>query len=142
MSGATSVEEQLDQAIRSTQQYLGSIQQRDGHWVGELEGDTILETEYIIALYYLGIDDKEKFRKLANYLLLKQLPDGLWNIYPGGPAEISASVKAYFALKLAGHNPQASYMGKAREAILRMGGIARVNTFTKLYLAMMGQCDW
>lgn len=142
MSVATTVEQQLEQAISRTQEYLGGIQKRDGHWVGELEGDTILETEYLLALWWLGKRDKEKFRKLANYLLLKQLPSGMWNIYPGGPPETSASVKAYFALKLAGHNPHASYMVKAREAILDQGGIAKVNTFTKLYLAMLGQCDW
>src|ERR1051325_4306130 len=142
MSLTITVEQQLERSIRLTQEYLAGIQRQDGHWIGELEGDTILENEYIIALWYLGQHDREKFRKLANYLLLKQLPDGMWNIYPGGPPEISASVKAYFALKLAGHNPNATYMRKAREAILEMGGIAKVNTFTKLYLAMMGQCDW
>ncbi|MSR65634.1 MAG: squalene--hopene cyclase [Verrucomicrobiae bacterium] len=142
MSLDTTVQQQLDRSIRSTQQYLLGIQKSDGHWVGELEGDTILETEYMIFLWYIGRRDKEKFRKLANYLLLKQQPNGVWSIYPGGPTDVSASVKAYFALKLAGHNPNATYMRKAREAILKLGGIAKVNTFTKLQLALMGQCDW
>ena len=72
----------------------------------------------------------------------RQLPDGGWNIYHGGPSEINASVKAYFALKLAGHSPQAPWMSEARATILRLGGIPRCNTYSKLYLALMGVFPW
>ena len=114
-----------------------------GYWVGELEADTTLESDYIIFLYYLNPDEhRDKIRKLANYIRSRQLPDGAWNIYYDGPAEISASVKAYFALKLAGCSPNDPFMVKAREAILAMGGADRVNCFTKIYLCFLGQFSW
>jgi squalene-hopene/tetraprenyl-beta-curcumene cyclase len=114
-----------------------------GYWVGELEADTTLESDYIIFLYYLNPDaHREKIRKLANYIRSKQLPDGAWNIYYDGPGELSASVKAYFALKLADHSPDEPFMVKAREAIHAMGGAGQVNCFTKIYLCFLGQFSW
>ncbi len=129
-------------AVRAAQNYLLERQAPDGHWVAELEGDTILESEYILLLQFLGHDDPEKFRKLARYIRSKQNPEGSWSIYPGGPSEVSASVKAYFACKLAGHRETEPFMRRARKAILQMGGVTRCNTFTKLYLSIFGQYDW
>lgn len=117
-------------------------QYSEGYWVAELEGDTILESEYILLLQFLGKQDHEKFRKLANYIRSKQAQEGYWSIYPGGPPEISASVKAYFACKLAGFRESEPFMRRARRAILALGGVNHCNTFTKLYLAMFGQYDW
>jgi squalene-hopene/tetraprenyl-beta-curcumene cyclase len=114
-------------------------QQDDGHWVGELQGDTILESEYILLLAFLGHERDERVIKAARYLLQQQQTDGGWNNYPGGPAELSVSVKAYFALKLAGHDPEASYMRRARDLIRSLGGAAGCNSFTKFYLALLGQ---
>src|SRR5205085_10308356 len=114
-------------------------QQEDGHWVGELQGDTILESEWILLLTFLGREDDPRVRKAANYLLGQQLPDGGWSNYPGGPSELSVSVKAYFALKLAGHDADAPYMQRAREAIRAHGGAACCNSFTKFYLALLQQ---
>src|SRR5439155_580937 len=76
------------------------------------------------------------------HILQRQLPDGGWNIYFGGPSEINASVKAYFALKLAGYSADLPFMREARANILRLGGVPRVNTFSKLYLALLGQFPW
>ena len=129
-------------AIRAAQSYLLERQSPDGHWVAELEGDTILESEYILLLQFLGRQDAEKFRKLTNYIRRWQHPDGYWPIYPGGPPDVSASVKAYFACKLAGYTGNEPFMRRARRAILAEGGITRCNTFTKLYLSMFGQYDW
>ncbi len=114
-------------------------QRPDGHWVGELQGDTILESEFVLLLAFLGREGEERTRKVAAYLLQKQLPDGGWTGYPGGPVDLSASVKAYFALKLTGHAADAPYMVKAREAIRARGGAAECNSFTKFYLALLGQ---
>ncbi|MBI4583160.1 MAG: squalene--hopene cyclase [Planctomycetes bacterium] len=114
-----------------------------GYWIGELEADSTLESDYILFLYFLNPEkNRGKIRKLANYIKSKQLPDGSWNIYYGGPGEISASVKAYFALKLAGRPMTDPIMVKAREAILSMGGAGKVNTFTKIYLSFLNQFDW
>ncbi len=95
--------EAVRHAIRGAQRYLLDRQEPEGYWVAELEGDTILESEYLLLLQFLGRRDPEKFRKVANYIRSKQHPEGYWSIYPGGPPDVSASVKAYFACKLAGY---------------------------------------
>ncbi len=115
------------------------MQQADGHWVGELQGDTILESEYVLLMAFLGREDEEVCRKAANYIRRQQMREGGWSNYPEGPADLSVSVKAYFALKLTGHDPNAPYMRRAREVILSLGGAADCNSFTKFYLALLGQ---
>src|SRR5579872_1286032 len=141
--GAVSVSlEAVRHAVRVAQHWLLDRQEADGHWVGELEGDTILESEYILLLQFLGFRDPDKFRKLANYIRSKQHPEGYWPTFPGGPPDVSGSVKAYFACKLAGHKSDEPFMRRARRSILKMGGVTRCNTFTKLYLSIFGQYDW
>jgi squalene-hopene/tetraprenyl-beta-curcumene cyclase len=132
---ASPVRRALDRARRC----LLGLQKPDGHWVGELQGDTILESEYVLLLAFLGREDGEVCRKAARYVLEQQMAEGGWSNYPGGPVELSVSVKAYFALKLAGHDPEAAYMRKAREVIRALGGAAACNSFTKFYLALLGQ---
>ena len=114
----------------------------DGHWVGELEGDTILESEYVLLLAFLGREAEAVCVKACRYLRDLQLPDGGWAIYPGGPVEISASVKAYFALKLVGVPADDPDMVRAREAILAHGGAQGCNSFTRFYLALLGQIGY
>jgi squalene-hopene/tetraprenyl-beta-curcumene cyclase len=129
----------LHAAIASARRYLLALQAPDGHWVGELEGDTILESEYILLMAFRGREDQERVRKAARYLLTKATAEGGWNNYPGGPVDLSVSVKAYFALKLAGHRADSSYMRRARDVIRSLGGAAGCNSFTKFYLALLGQ---
>jgi squalene-hopene/tetraprenyl-beta-curcumene cyclase len=129
----------LQSAIERARRCLLDKQQPDGHWVGELQGDTILESEYILLMAFLGRENEDVCRKAANYLLQQQLPEGGWSNYPEGPADLSVSVKAYFALKLTGHEANAPYMRRAREVILDLGGAADCNSFTKFYLAFLGQ---
>ena len=129
-------------AMDAARRYLLSIQHADGHWCGELEGDTILESEYLLTLFFLGRSRDPRFEKAAEYLRRQQLPEGGWAIYPGGPAEVSASVKAYFALKLAGDLPEAPHMALARGVIRGLGGIGACNSFTRIYLSVFGQSDW
>jgi squalene-hopene/tetraprenyl-beta-curcumene cyclase len=129
-------------ALSSACSALLGRQQPDGHWVGELQGDTILESEYILLLAFLGHEDSDKARKAAAYILRQQQPDGSWSNYPGGPFEMSVSVKAYFALKLTGHDPAALYMARARQRILAEGGAVRCNSFTRFYLALLGQLPY
>jgi len=117
----------LPEAVEKSVFLLMARQAFDGHWVGELQGDTILESEYILLLAFLGREGEEKTTRIANYLLSQQLPEGGWNNYPEGPPDLSVSVKAYFALKLAGHDPQSDYMVRARELIRSLGGAARCN---------------
>ncbi len=132
----------LASAIEAAQRTLLAHQAPEGYWVGELEGDTILESEYILLFHFLGHSDDPRIPALCRYIMNKQLPDGMWAIYPDGPGDISASVKAYFVLKWAGHAPDAPYMLRARDAIRERGGIAACNSFTKIYLAIFGQYPW
>jgi squalene-hopene/tetraprenyl-beta-curcumene cyclase len=129
-------------AIEDARSWLLAAQEADGHWCGELEGDTILETEYVLLLHFLGRLDDPRVAKAARYVRRKQLPGGGWAIYPGGPPEVSASVKAYFVLKLAGDAPAAPHMLRARRTIHELGGVEACNSFTKIYLAICGQYDW
>jgi squalene-hopene/tetraprenyl-beta-curcumene cyclase len=129
-------------AIDGARSALLHRQRADGHWVGELQGDTILESEYIALLAFLGEEETEQARKAAAYILRQQRADGSWSNYPGGPFELSVSVKAYFALKLTGHDPEAPSMIRARDRIQEAGGAARCNSFTKFYLALLGQLPY
>src|SRR5689334_23632523 len=94
--------DQLTEAIDKGVKRLLSLQADEGYWLGELEADTTLESDYIFYLQILGRADQDRISKLANYVRRRQLADGGWNIYAGGPSELNASIKAYFALKLAG----------------------------------------
>jgi squalene-hopene/tetraprenyl-beta-curcumene cyclase len=132
----------LEQAIERGADHLLSLQVEPGYWLGELEADSTLESDYIYYLHVLGKADPARVAKLANYVRQKQLPDGGWSIYPGGPSELNATCKAYFALKLAGDNPKSARMVQARETVLRLGGLERSNSYVRFYLAVAGALGW
>ena len=134
--------EPLDTALDKAIDYLLQAHSADDYWLGELEGDTILESEYIILMRVLSRGDQRKLAKAAAYIRSKQTPEGGWAIFPGGPVDASASVKAYLALKLTGSSPHDPHMIRAREAICGAGGVPAVNSYTKFYLAMLGQIPW
>jgi squalene-hopene/tetraprenyl-beta-curcumene cyclase len=129
-------------AVARAQEYLLSIQREDGHWEGELTVDSTLCSDYILYMHWRGAVDEELQAKCAAHIRRRQLSDGGWNIYVGGPSEVNASAKAYFALKLAGDSPNAAWMREARANVLRLGGIPAMNTYAKLYLALLGQFPW
>ena len=137
--GLDSLVASVDLAILQATEWFASQQQADGHWCAELEGDTILESEYILLLAWLGDVNSETAQQAARYIRSKQQPGGGWSLFPGGELDISVSVKAYFALKLTGHDPDAASMRQARDAILDHGGADEVNSFTRFYLALLGQ---
>src|SRR5580658_2519992 len=134
--------ERLNDAIERGTQYLLSLQASEGYWVGELEADTTLESDYIFYLHILDKADPQRVAKLANYIRQRQLPDGGWNIYFGGPSELNATVKAYFALKLAGDQPDQPHMERARARVLELGGLESTNSYTRFYLALVGAVVW
>ncbi|RUL85559.1 squalene--hopene cyclase [Tautonia sociabilis] len=134
--------EDLDLGLSATRRWLLDRQRDDGHWVGELEGDTILESEFVLLLAALGREDEEVAVKLCTYLFEQRLPEGGWAIYPGGPFDLSASVKAYFALKLVGVPPDHPVMARVRELILEAGGAQASNSYTRFYLALLGQMSY
>ncbi len=132
----------LADAIRLAQQNLLRLQNADGYWAGELIVDSTLCSDYVLYMHWADRVDPVLQEKCVAHIRRRQLPDGGWNIYEGGPSEINATVKAYFALKLAGHSPESPWMREARAAALRLGGIPRMNTYAKLYLALLGQFPW
>jgi len=135
--------EVLEEALKRSETWLlGQQDQDEGFWVEELEADTTLTSEYLMLRHYLGLVDFDREAKAVRYLRHTQLEDGGWPIFNGGPIDISASVKAYFALKLAGVSQDDPCMQKAREVILAKGGVVSANVFTKITLAIFGQYDW
>jgi squalene-hopene/tetraprenyl-beta-curcumene cyclase len=129
----------IDTAIAQTQSWFAESQSEDGYWIGELEGDSILQSETILLLAWLNEQRSLLALQCARQLLATQLPTGGWAMYPGGRVEISGSVKAYFALKLTGHSADSEPLRRARRAILAHGGADAVNSFTRYYLALLGQ---
>lgn len=133
----------LQASIADATQALHGHQQRDGHWVFELEADATIPSEYILFRHYLGEPvDSELERKIGNYLTRIQGAHGGWPLFHEGAFDMSASVKAYYALKMSGHDIDAPHMTRAREAILARGGAAKVNVFTRFLLAFFGQLTW
>jgi squalene-hopene/tetraprenyl-beta-curcumene cyclase len=132
----------LEKTIERGANHLLSIQAREGYWQGELEADTTLESDYIYYLHVLGKAEPERIAKLANYVRARQLPDGGWPIYPGGPSELNATCKAYFALKVAGDSVDAPHMVQARETVHRLGGLEHSNSYVRFYLALVGAVGW
>lgn len=125
---------------------LLDLQKPGGYWCGDLLADSTLESDYILLQLWLYPPDgsgwhpptMDRIRKAARSILDRQLPGGGFNIYPGGPAEPSAGVKAYAALKLAGHDPESEPMIRARNCILRLGGIQAANSYVKINLSLFG----
>jgi len=114
----------------------------DGYWHFELEADTTIPAEYILYQYFMGTVDHDRHARLADYILNHQLDDGSWSLYESGPGNISATVKAYFVLKIIGHDPQTEYMQKAKSWIISHGGAENANVFTRTTLAIFGQLPW
>ncbi len=129
-------------ALDAVRAHFFRQQHEEGYWCGELEADTTLESDYILLHALLGTGDPERIQKAANYILEHQNEDGGWGIYHGAPSNISASVKAYFGLKLAGYTAEHPALERARTRILELGGVTQVNTFTKIYLCFFGQYDY
>ncbi|MFA6029059.1 MAG: squalene--hopene cyclase [Elusimicrobiota bacterium] len=133
----------LEEAIRKSQEALLRRQNtEDGYWLADLRADTTIDSDTVMLLNFLGRGDSPKVRRYANFILEQQNADGGWPIYRNGPSEISATVKAYWALKFAGRGPEEPSMRRARERIAKLGGIHKVNTYSKFYMAMWGLYDW
>ena len=132
----------MQAALKRSQDFLLSEQKPEGFWVGELLVDSTLVSDTVAYHHWNGSVDREWQRKAVNHIFSLQLPDGGWNIYLHGPSEVNATIKAYLALKLAGVSVKDPRMLKAREVALHFGGVPRMNTFSKLYLALIGLFPW
>jgi squalene-hopene/tetraprenyl-beta-curcumene cyclase len=132
----------IKETVRRSQEFLLGEQTSEGYWVGELLIDATLVSDTICFNHWRGKVDEEWQRKAVNHILSLQLDDGGWNIYHHGPPEVNATIKAYLALKLAGVPETDKRMLKAREVAVNLGGVPRMNTFSKLYLALLGLFPW
>ncbi|HEY1717116.1 MAG TPA: squalene--hopene cyclase [Verrucomicrobiae bacterium] len=132
----------METAILRSQEFLLGEQKPEGYWNGELIVDSTLVSDVVAYHHWNRSVDKEWQRKAVNHIFSMQLPDGGWNIYYGGPSEVNATIKAYLALKLAGVPVTDPRMLRAREVALHFGGVPRMNTFSKLYLALIGLFPW
>jgi len=132
----------LDQAIERGADALRRDQSADGYWCYEFEADCTIPAEYVLMLHFMGEPDADLEARIATYLRDKQCADGGWSLYPGGVSDLSCAVKAYFALKIVGEDPDAAHMRHAREFILGQGGAAHTNVFTRITLALFAQVPW
>ncbi len=135
-------DEHLAGSIARAAQALQQRQAPDGHWVFALEADATIPAEYVLLEHFLDRIDEPLEAKIGVYLRSIQGEHGGWPLFHDGAFNLSASVKAYFALKAIGDDPAAPHMARAREAILAAGGAERANVFTRAQLALFGQVPW
>jgi squalene-hopene/tetraprenyl-beta-curcumene cyclase len=133
----------LEKGITSAAAAMRDLQRDDGHWVFELEADDTIPSEYVLLRHHLGEPvDATLEAKIAKYIRRRQGTHGGWALVQDGPFDMSASVKAYFALKMIGDAVDAAHMVRARQAILSRGGAINSNVFTRFTLAMYGVLTW
>ncbi|HEY2951863.1 MAG TPA: squalene--hopene cyclase, partial [Verrucomicrobiae bacterium] len=132
----------FETAIQRSQNYLLREQKPEGYWIGELMVDSTLVSDTLAYHHWIGKVDPDWQRKAVHHIFSMQLPDGGWNIYHGGPSEVNATIKAYLALKLAGVSVTDPRLLRARQIAHTLGGVPRMNTFSKLYLALLGLFPW
>lgn len=132
----------LDNAIESAKNKILKQQEKDGHWVYELEADCTIPAEYILMNHFSGEINNKTEEKIAAYLRDQQNEEGGWSLYTDGNFDLSCSVKTYFALKLVGDDQHEEHMIRAKTMILNHGGAAHCNVFTRITMALFGQVPW
>ncbi|AMK78570.1 MULTISPECIES: squalene--hopene cyclase [Methylomonas] len=140
--GAKPKQTNPDSGIALAKAGLLGLQNPAGYWVFELEADCTIPAEYILMMHYMAEIDTALQAKIANFLRSQAGEDGSYPLYKGGPGDLSCTIKAYYALKMAGDGMDAAHMQKAREWILTQGGAAKANVFTRIMLAMFQQIPW
>ena len=138
----TAPDAMLHEVIARADAALARRQHADGHWLFELEADATIPAEYVLLEHFLDRIDPALETKIGVYLRSIQGVHGGWPLFHDGAFNLSASVKAYFALKASGDHPDAPHMARARQAILEAGGAERSNVFTRAQLALFGQVPW
>jgi squalene-hopene/tetraprenyl-beta-curcumene cyclase len=142
MISPTAVRSEVDLAISRARDVLLATQAPDGHWVGEAEANSTITSEYLLFCHLLDRVDREREAKMVRYLRERQLADGGYSLYDGGSANLSATIKAYFAMKVAGVAVEDPAMVAARALIRERGGPVEADVFTKILLALFGEYDW
>ena len=142
LQAETGPDERLATAVARAGAALTRRQHADGYWLFELEADATIPAEYVLLEHFLARIDAELEAKIGVYLRAIQGGHGGWPLFHDGAFDLSASVKAYYALKAIGDAPDAPHMARARAAILAAGGAERSNVFTRAQLALFGQVPW
>ncbi len=132
----------VDRALEGGIAHLLSLQSPEGFWWGELESNVSITAEHLLLRHILGIPDQAEWERIAAYILSMQRPDGTWANWYEGPGDLSTTIEAYVALKLAGVATDRAEMTRARAFILDQGGIEKARVFTKIWLALLGEWDW
>src|SRR5215469_9879107 len=128
----------LDRAVK----HLTALQQPGGWWQGELETNVTMDAEDLLLRQFLGVRTPEQTQAAARWIASQQRGDGTWANFYGGPGDLSTTVEAYVALRLAGHEPQAPHLARAAAWIRAQGGIPATRVFTRMWLALFGQWSW
>ncbi|MCA9823162.1 MAG: squalene--hopene cyclase, partial [Dehalococcoidia bacterium] len=142
VSGTVSPVVGLDETLVRGREALLALQSPHGFWWAELESNVTMAAEHLLLEHFLGIGEANRWSQTCRYLLQHQSADGSWPVYHGGPGDVSVTTEAYFALKLGGIDPERPEMVRAREFVLKQGGVASTRIFTKLWLSLFGQFDW
>src|SRR4051794_37619286 len=138
----STVESTAAQALQHAVERLLELQSPEGWWKGELETNVTMEAEDLFVREFLGIRTDEVTRQTANWIRSKQRDDGTWGNFLGAPADLSTTLEAYVALRLAGDDPDAGHMQRAAEFVRENGGLERSRVFTKMWLALFGLWSW
>ncbi|MEV6315450.1 squalene--hopene cyclase [Streptomyces sp. NPDC051776] len=131
-----------ERATARATEYLLARQDAEGWWKGDLETNVTMDAEDLMLRQFLGIRDAETTEAAARFIRSQQREDGTWATFHGGPAELSASIEAYVALRLAGHLPTAPHMAACAAWVRSQGGIAASRVFTRIWLALFGWWKW
>ena len=123
-------------------EHLLSLQQPDGHWKGELETNVTIDAEDLFLRHFLGLLDGRTAAATAGWIRGRQRPDGSWATYYGGPGDLSTSLEAYVALRLAGDPPDAGHMARAAAFVRDAGGAGQSRVFTRMWLSLLGLWSW
>ncbi|MGO9657887.1 MAG: squalene--hopene cyclase [Acidimicrobiales bacterium] len=141
-TGPEVVEKGVAEAIALARAHLKDRQEPDGWWKGELETNVTMDAEDVLLRHFLGILDDNVVAGAAERIRSQQRPDGAWATFYGGPGELSATIEAYVALRLAGDSPDEAHMARAAEWARQHGGVESARMFTHVWLAMVGRWDW
>jgi len=129
-------------ALARAVEYLRSLQDPAGWWKGELETNVTMDAEDLLLRQFLGIREAGETERAAKWIRSHQHKDGSWSLFYGGPADLSTTVEAYVALRLAGDPPEAEHMAAAASLVRELGGLERARVFTRVWLALFGAWPW
>lgn len=132
----------VEKAIQKSCKYFYRVQYPEGYWWAELESNVTITAEYVMLMRLLGVSDPRREEGIVAYILTHQNDNGSWGLYYGDGGELSTTIEAYFALKMLGQDPQSGPLARAREYVLRHGGVEDARVFTKIWLALFEQYDW